>query len=94
MLKFIGGRATTEQPRAGTEGKVVVRFSDVFDQVSIDRINHSSHCAWCRRLWSTLQYQRKFSADHVWPALVAEFLKLLASTGVQSKFGLGPDPMK
>ena len=87
LRKFISGRATTEVPRPGQErGRFVVRFTDVFDQVSIDRVNHSSKCGYCRTPWTTLQFRTAFALDHAWSGLVAEFLKFLASTTVQSKF--------
>ena len=87
MKKFISGRATTETPRPGQErNRFVVRFTDVFDQVSIDRFHHSSKCGYCRCPWTTLQFRTAFALDHAWSGLVAEFLKFLASTTVQCEF--------
>ena len=81
MLKFVAGQSM--YPRAGEIG---VKFNEAFEEVSRDRINHTVGCIPCRRLWSTLQFQLCLAEDQVWAALVAEFLKLLSSSGVHSKF--------
>ena len=81
MYKFITGTTTDYYD----ETRPVVTFADVFDSVSLDRIHHSASCTWCRRLWSTLQFRHPLAEDQVWAGLVSEFLKLLASTSVQSK---------
>ena len=81
LFKFVTG-STTEYHSPKFD---VVKFADVFDQVSLDRVHHSSGCTWCRRLWSTLQFRSSFSEDQVWAGLVSEFLKLLGATGIQSK---------
>ena len=80
MLKFAAGRSM--YPR---EGEIGVKFNEAFEKVSRDRIEHSARCIPCRRLWSTLQFQPSLAADQVWAAVVAEFLKLLSSSGVHSK---------
>ena len=89
VRRLLSGRATTEStPSRGRipSDRIVVKFTDVFDSVSIDRINHTAKCAWCRRLWSTLQFRSSFADGQVWAGLVSEFLKLLGTTGVQSEF--------
>ena len=80
LYKFISGCST--EPRPGHPD--TIKFTDVLDQVSIDRVNHSSACTWCRRLWSTLQFRSTYSEDQVWAGLVAEFMKLLGATSIQS----------
>ena len=80
MLKFVAGQSM--YPRAGEVG---VKFTEAFEEVSRDRIDHTVGCIPCRRLWSTLQFQSRLAEDQVWAALVAEFLKLLSSSGVHSK---------
>ena len=88
VRRILSGRATTEaSPSRGQvpSDRILVKFSDVFDSVSVARINHTAVCSWCRRLWSTLQFRHSFADEQVWAGLVSEFLKLLATTGVQSK---------
>ena len=80
MLRYIAG--SSMYPR---KGEIGVKYEDAFDQVSRDRIDHTIHCIPCRRLWSTLQFNPRLAEDQVWAALVGEFLKLLASSGVHSK---------
>ena len=80
MLKFVAG--TSMYPR---EGEIGVKYEDAFDELSRQRIDHTVHCIPCRRLWSTLQFNSRLVEDQVWAALVGEFLKLLASSGVHSK---------
>ena len=82
MYKFITGTTTDYYD----ETRPVVTFADVFDSISLGRINHSASCTWCRRLWSTLQFRHPLAEDQVWAGLVSEFLKLLASTSVQSGY--------
>ena len=89
MRRLLSGRATTEaSPSRGRtpNDRIVVGFTEIFDQVSIDRIYHTATCIWCRRLWSTLQFRSSFADGQVWAGLISEFLKLLATTGVQSKY--------
>ena len=87
MLQFVSGLATTSPSREGRDRpEIVVSLETAFDPVSLARIKHTSTCSWCRRLWTTLQFQHSLAADHVWSGVVAEFLKLLASSGVQSKY--------
>ena len=81
MYEFVAG-ATTDAYR----DRKVVQFTEVYDSVSLARIHHTAACSWCRRLWSTLQYRHSFAEDQVWAGLVAEFVKLLGSTSVQSEF--------
>ena len=79
MLRFIAGASM--YPR---EGEVGIKYDEAFDEVSRNRIDHTIHCIPCRRLWSTLQFNPRLAEDQVWAALVGEFLKLLASSGVHS----------
>ena len=84
----MSGRATTESsPSRGRvpSDRIVVKFTDILDQVSIDRVHHTATCVWCRRLWSTLQFRHSYADGQVWAGLVSEFLKLLGTTGVQSR---------
>ena len=81
MLRYIAG--TSMYPRSGEVG---IKFEEAFDEVSRKRIDHTSSCIPCRRLWSTLQFNPRLAEDQVWAALVGEFLKLLASSGVHSKY--------
>lgn len=67
-------------------GEVGVKFEEVFEELSQQRIKHTSACIPCRRLWSTLQFRPKLAEDQVWASLVAEFVKLLSSSGVHSKY--------
>ena len=88
MRRLLSGRATTESsPSRGRSpsDRIVVGFDEIFDPISIARINHTSSCTWCRRLWSTLQFRHSFADDQVWAGMLSEFLKLLGTTGVQSK---------
>ena len=80
MLKFAAGRSM--HPR---KGEVGVKFNEAFEEVSRDRIDHTARCIPCRRLWSTLQFRPSLAEDQVWAAVVAEFLKLLSSSGVHSE---------
>ena len=89
MKRFIAGRATTEAPRPGQErNRFVVRFTDLLEPISVERMTHSSHCSFCRCPWTTLQFRTAFALDHTWSGLVAEFLKFLASTSIQCKLCL------
>ena len=84
MKKFISGRATTEPPRPGQErNRFVVRFADLFEPISVERVSHTSNCSYCRCPWTTLQFRTAFALDNAWSGLVAEFLKFLASTTIQ-----------
>ena len=81
MLKYIAGRSLNPRP-----GEIGVKFEEAFDLVSQIRIKHTSECIECRRLWSTLSFRPALACGQCWPALVGEFLKILASSGVHSKF--------
>ena len=88
MRRLLSGRATTEaSPSRGRipSDRIVVQFTDIFDEVSIARIHHTATCGWCRRLWSTLQFRHPYADGQVWAGMIAEFLKLLGTTGVQSE---------
>ena len=85
-MEFIAGNWTTCLAVGRQKQETLVRLEDVFDVESLDRIDHTNECSYCRRLWTTLQFLTVFANDQVWAGLVAEFLKILASTGVQSEF--------
>ena len=91
VKRILSGRATTKtSPSRGQNppDRIVVTFTDVFDPVSIDRIHHTADCKWCRRLWSTIQFRHPYADGQVWAGMISEFLKLLGTTGVQSKFSI------
>ena len=65
-----------------------VRLSDLdeYDQTVIQKIEHSANCSACRRLFSTLSFQRKLLKQNTFVGLIAEWLKTLASSFCRSKY--------
>ena len=80
MLKFVAGQSLN--PR---DGEVGVKYTDAFDEISRKRIEHTTSCIPCRRLWSTLQFNRALAKTQLWSALVSEYLKLLVSSAIHCK---------
>ena len=86
LLEFVSGIWTTCASRDGNKDvEIEVKLEDIFDPVILARIDHTTLCTFCRRLWTTLQYRHNLGNDQVWAGLVAEFFKLLSSAGVQCK---------
>ena len=85
FLASRGGHYSIGRQLNITDG-VLLTDLDEYDQMVIQKIEHSSSCGACRRLFSTLTFDRKLLKQNVFTGLVAELLKTLASSFCRSKF--------
>ena len=65
-----------------------VRLSDLdeFDQLVIQKVEHSGKCWHCRRWMTTLKLILKLLKNDAFWGVLAEYLKILASSFCRSKY--------